>query len=254
MFQEKNKSVTFIDIKLHESIQHGEEYEDSQFLHIRCSANGLLNELVKIEKGNRISGTKGMELFEMIVPWFKLRKVYLYDDANIPYINSKKEELYLSIRKSAIFRPDAMSWYEKKGFNLLKCENMPVLDQAVLLTQDEKIYLEAKEIVRMTRLIDLRLFVKPIPDIENRIVTLQQMYLPNMQPDSTIYDLVSKIVFICQSQMEQNQLTRAKEDLSFFFDKCMFSWMPTDNNPDLQRYLKAIQIIEDARIYVKDYV
>lgn len=237
MFIEKNKPVHFVDIKLHESVKTGDVYEDRQFLHVRCSENGRLNELVKIEKGTRITGTKGMELFEMIVPWFKLRKVYLYDDAQISYLNTSGQEEFFSIRKNSIFQGDGLSWYEKKGFSLFPCENIPVLDRSLELTQEPAIYQEAKETVSTTKVADLLKFK---PEICDKISILQKKYLPNVQSDSTIQNLVSKI--------------SEKEDLSLFFDVCMIPWDSSEVNSSLQKYLKAIQVIEDARIYVKEYV
>lgn len=248
MFVENKKVQSFIEIKLHESIYNevNEDYEDNEFLNIRCNETGNLNELVKIEKTKTISGTKGMELFEMIVPWFKLRKVSLYDDAQLSYTSKEGIEQFLSLRKSLIFRDQGLSWYEKKGFTLYNCEDMPVFDQSIKLTQGAEDYLHAKKEVSMTPLNTLYNFMLPFPDVCYRVILLQQKYLPNAKDDSTIYDLVSKIVQVSQSNT-------AMEDLSFFFNKCMLPWSSSKETPDLQKYLKALQVIEDARIYIKEY-
>lgn len=236
MFLEEKEATQFIDIKLHESVKLAEGYEDRQFLHVRCSEDGHLNELVKIEKGEAISGTKGMELLEMIAPWFKLKKVYLYDDAQIPYTDKQGKEQFISIRKNLIFRDKGLSWYEKKGFSLLPCENTPVLDRSLLLTQDSTVYLEAKETVRKTKVSDLCTFQ---PEICDKISALQKKYFSKSQANATIQDLVSKI--------------NTNEDLSFFFDTCISPWNSSEKDHNLQKYMKAIQVIEDARIYVKEY-
>ena len=236
MFTEGKKPDHFIDIKLHESVKQDEGYEDCQILHVRCSEDGRLNELVKIEKGEKISGTKGMELFEMIVPWFKLKKVYLYDDAQILFTDKKENEQFISIRKNLIFRDEGLSWYEKKGFSLFPCENISVLDNSLQLSQNKTGYLDAKETVRRTKVSDLCSFQ---PEMRDKISALQKKYLPNHPSDSTLQNLVSKI--------------NTNEDLSFFFDTCMTLWDSSDTSPGIQKYQKAIQVIEDARIYVKEY-
>lgn len=243
---------SFIEIKVHESYSENDEFQDKQILNIRCSENGLLNELVKIEKGHNISGTKGMEIFEMIVPWFGLRKVYLYDDAQLPYLNNNAKKQFLPIRKCSIFIEDGQSWYEKKGFELVECVSMPILDNIIKISQNPYDYRNAKEFVCMTQLKDLCLYTGAFPVVCNKIMTMQKKYLPSVQAEPTIKDLVSAIVKISQSPIGKVSLP-AKNDLLFFFDKCMKPWNTPEKNPSLQNYLKAIQIIEDARIYVKEY-
>lgn len=216
LFSEDGSS--YVDIKVHESFEENGEYIDEDILTIRCSENGLLNELVKIEKGKTITGTEGMKIFEeKIVPWFNLKRVFLYDDAK------KIDPIPIPLRKNGIFLRDGSSWYERQKYSLYNCENVIVLGE-IPLNQSQEAYQASKNTLCSLPLNDFRKYLEPS--------TAKKIKTSLKNPTLKEY-------------VETLNAKKRDKDLSFFLVDCL--------DPTKTRGLHDLKVIEDARIYVKDF-
>lgn len=168
------------------------------------SPAGKIAELSWIGAGDFFSGKDSMKWAEKLINFFQIPTVLLFDDArkevDIPFDEKNPAANRLSIRLTDAFsdkEPTGYSWYERQGYQVLKCENLNIKtsdDKKIhQVSQDPEAYREAIRVIRSTTLEQYRTFLKQEPKIYKKIAEIFKKHLPPAIENPTVHDLVAQM-------------------------------------------------------------
>lgn len=249
-----------------EDDKHPDRSGDVRIMKMYSSFNGTKGELAWVQKGYKITGNSLIRLYGLMSETLPIQTTYLYDDANISYVLSRRVTSKISLRKLKVLASPldtGFSWYEEKwGFAPALLTGFKAAKNT--FDQNPESYKEAISRVRNTSLETLQ---RIYPRRARQIQTFRDRYLsqkpaitsrtpltlrrkhPVTPRIPTVHNLIRAI-----SEAERISETKkqAQKDLSFIFKYIIQELRVVTNDEEGKIFIADLEQIEGMRIFIKE--
>ena len=231
-------------------------------LSMRLDVNGSA-ELIWLEKSKSLSGNEMKKLAYDFAKYFKVKKLFLHDDAKIklritPPTFSRnlpgdtlayRKPMYLSTIKS-IASDQGDTWYTSDGFTPLKCKNLAIFNKSEQANQNPHIYFTALEYIRK---MDLSKMSNEIfTEYSHLIHAMHKKYCSPIAFDqATFHDLMKSMhAKLIESQDEKREIV---SDFAALYENFLEPTQRVKANVEMAKWKLAIEVINEHYIFVKDF-
>lgn len=237
--------------KYHVICGYETENMDKKLFQLRISQDGLIGEIVWIEKGVLLTGSDLMCGFSLINDALKINAVFLKDDAK------DNEGIPLRVMRP-IARDDDQTWYQLYGFEVHTCRNQPQEEPEFVYNQSRSKFKAAVQVIKKYTLENA--LNRLSGNAKNMLQALVQRYMPSKEKNLTrtipetvgglcerVFDVQTKIA---KTEKQPKKQVQAKKDCNFLYKL----FLKRSDKPSKQvldaSYHRSVNTLHDTSLFV----